>query len=83
MRILVATVLVLAIGVLFIQHHLLVALLLSGLFTMWFGGLALLVLALLIDAYFGAFLTFPYLSVVALVWYVASELVRLRVRIMK
>lgn len=55
-----------------------------GLFVSYtFGAAGLVVLAIAIDAYFGAFSSVPYISIGALLWYVISELLRLRLRIME
>ena len=52
-------------------------------FTAFFGAFFLVPLAIVIDGYFNAFAAVPWLSITAVVWYVCSELVRLRMRIMK
>lgn len=64
------------------QNMLWLAGLLAVVFTIKFTAVSLVALAVLIDAYFGAFSTMPYLSIVALCWYVCSELIRMRMRIM-
>ncbi len=71
----------LLIGVAVVQNMLLIAGFLALLFTIKFSSASLVVLAIGIDAYFGAFETMPYFSVIALCWYVCSELIRLRIRI--
>ena len=64
------------------QNLLWIAGLLAIVFTFKFTAVALVVLAILIDGYFGAFNSVPYLSIAALCWYVCSELIRMRLRIM-
>lgn len=73
----------LLIAVLILQNLLLPAVVLALLFTWKFSALALFVLAVVLDAYFGAFQSVPYFSMVAVVWYVVSELIRIRMRIME
>lgn len=50
-------------------------------FTYYFGAGGLLVLAMLLDGYFNAFATIPVFSLVALGWYILSELARSRMRV--
>jgi len=55
-------------------------LLLAGGLIMWFsiqfGAATLIPLAILIDGYFGNFSSFPYLSSLAIVWYLLIEYLR-------
>ena len=50
-------------------------------FTYYFGASWLLVIAILLDGYFNAFTTIPVFSLVALGWYIFSELARSRMRV--
>ena len=50
-------------------------------FTYYFGAVWLLVLAVLLDGYFNAFASLPMFSLVAIIWYIFSELLRSRLRI--
>lgn len=52
-------------------------------FTLRFGAVSLLPLAILLDGYYGAFFSVPVLSISAIVWYVASELFRVRSNIVQ
>jgi hypothetical protein len=83
MRIIYATGLLILLSVVVLQNMLWLAAFLAVYFTYTYSAAALFLLAICIDAYFGAFSTLPYFSFVALVWYLLSELVRLRMRIMK
>jgi hypothetical protein len=65
------------------QNLLLLALVFSLLFTWWFGAFWLVPLAILIDGHFGAFGAMPLYSVLALLWFMVSELLRPVVRIIK
>ncbi len=51
-------------------------------FTYTFGAGYLLPFAFLIDGYFGAFYNIPYFSIGMLVWFVLSEMIRIRMRVM-
>jgi hypothetical protein len=83
MRITLASLLWIVLALLILQDQLWMAAVAAGMFTLYFGAVAVVVLAILIDAYFGAFAGVPYLSVVAVVWYVGSELLRQRMRIIE
>ena len=61
-----------------LHGQLLIAALLSVWFTYRSGAAWLLVAAVLIDGYFGAFFSVPYLTIVALLWYAFSEWIRPR-----
>ena len=52
-------------------------------FTIGFGALALLPLAILLDGYYGAFYSVPLFSISAIGWYVLSELLRTRMNIVQ
>ncbi|MBP6923954.1 MAG: hypothetical protein KBC62_01100 [Candidatus Pacebacteria bacterium] len=58
------------------QNHLIVGFLLVVVFTFRVGALLLIPLAVFIDGYFGAFYSVPMITMVAILWYVASEFVR-------
>jgi hypothetical protein len=75
--------LLLLIGVSVLQNLWLIALGLSLFVSYSFGAVGLVMLAIAIDAYFGAFSSMPYFSFVTLLWYIISELLRLRLRIME
>lgn len=64
-----------------LQDQLWLAWLLMLPFTYYFGAVWLVVLAIGVDAYFGAFSTIPFFSLVLLGWYVLSEFLRFRLRI--
>ena len=65
------------------QNMLFLAAVFSIGFTIFFGAVWLFPAAVLIDGYFNAFSGVPMFSLIALVWYVVSELLSLRMRIMK
>jgi uncharacterized membrane protein (GlpM family) len=83
MKLLLAVTSWILIALLVFQNQLIAAGVLTLVFTFYFGALAIVCLALAIDAYFGAFMNVPYFSIVTLLWYVFSELIRLRMRIME
>lgn len=58
------------------QNHLLIAAVLVLLFTFRAGAIWLIPLAIMIDGYFGAFYSIPFISVAAILWYAVSEFVR-------
>ncbi len=60
----------------FLQNWLLLALVLSVFYSLRFGAIILIPVAILIDGYFGNFHTWPYLSLLAVVWYVIIEYLR-------
>ncbi len=68
----------LAIGFLLLQNHLLLAAVAVVLFTMRTSAAWLIPLAILLDGYFGAFSAVPVLSLVFLLWYIASEFIKPR-----
>ena len=63
------------------QNAVLLTLFLVILFTLRFGAAWLLPAAIVLDAYYGGFTGVPGISLVALVWFVASELVRPQLRL--
>ena len=65
-----------------LQNLWLITIALSIVFTLQYGGLFLIPVAMAIDGYFGAFATFPFFSFIALGWYTVSELVRPHVRML-
>ena len=65
------------------QNLLWLAGLFALLFTFYFGAGALFILAVLIDGYYNVYASVPVFSLMALVWYFVSELIRTRLRIMK
>lgn len=65
------------------QNLLWLAALFTLLFTAYFGAGALFILAVLIDGYYNVFVSVPVFSLIALVWYFVSELIRARVRIIE
>lgn len=64
------------------QNFIFLACLFVLFFTFKFGAAYLLPLALFIDGYYGAFYNIPYFSMLMLVWFGLSELVRIRLRVM-
>lgn len=80
---LIAVILYLLIILAAMQSHLLLGLLATGLFTFRYGAVALLPLAVLLDGYYGAFFTVPLFSIAAIVWYVLSEVLRVRMNIVQ
>lgn len=52
-------------------------------FTFFFSSLALIPLAILLDGYYGAFFAVPTVSLLAIVWYVISEVVRARMSVVQ
>jgi hypothetical protein len=82
-RFIYPVVMLILVGVAVMQNFLWLAALFAVVFTFFYGAWPLFLLAVLIDGYFGAYMAIPYFSVTAVVWYVASELIRTRFRIMK
>lgn len=72
----------LLIGVATLQNLLWLTGLFSVAFVYFFSAWPLFFLALLIDSYYGAFFSIPYLTIASIVLYVVSELIRSKVRIM-
>jgi len=64
-----------------LQNLLLITLFLVAAFTLRFGALWLVPLAILVDGYFGAFSAVPMFSFIAVGWYIVSELLRPYVRV--
>ena len=83
MRIILATLLLILFCTAVLQNVFWLAALIALWFTFRYGAVSLVVAAILIDAYFGAFHQVPYFSILALVWYFVSELISLRMRIME
>ena len=48
-------------------------------FSFWYNAVALIPLAILLDAYFGNFNTMPTLSFLAVVWFILVEYLRPKV----
>jgi hypothetical protein len=69
-------ILYIAIVLLTVQNHLVLAALCSLVYTYRVGALLLIPLAVCIDGFFGAFYHIPVFSIVATVWYLVSELIR-------
>jgi hypothetical protein len=78
-----ATLLIFLIAIAVFQNLLWLAAIYALLFTWWYGAVWLVVLALLIDGYFGSFASIPIFSLIALLWFTVSELGRPAMRIMK
>ncbi len=64
-----------------VQNQLLLAVFLVLLFTYYLNAVWLIPLAFLIDGYFGAFFIVPVFSIFSVVWYVASEFLKPRLRL--
>ncbi|MCB9814072.1 hypothetical protein H6784_01515 [Candidatus Nomurabacteria bacterium] len=57
-----------------VLHNWIILTLLAGLvFSLRYQSYALVPLAIIIDGYYGAFYTFPVLSVIAIAWYLFIE----------
>ncbi len=65
------------------QSHFFTAGILVVLFTVKANPVWLIPMAIIIDAFFGAFYTAPYLSVIMVLWYIMSEFVKPRIFIKK
>jgi len=83
MRLVWLLLLLLLMAVLVLQQLWSLVLLLGIYITYRFGAAGLVLVAIGTDAYLGAFTSVPYLSLGAVLWYVISELVRLRLRIIE
>ena len=79
MKTFIAICLYLMIPVLILQNWLLLAAIVVVFFSVRYGSVLLIPLAILIDGYFGNFYAVPYLSLLATVWYVFVEYLRPRV----
>jgi len=66
-----------------LQSALIVSILAVGAFSLKYSSFALIPLAIIIDAYFGAFHQFPVLSVLAVVWCGSIELIKPRLFIVQ
>lgn len=69
------------IGVSALHNLLILTALFSVLFTLRYSAIPLIILAICIDGYFGAYAHVPYFSIAAVIWYPLSELLRARLRI--
>lgn len=78
MKLVSYSLLYLLIALLVIENQLIVAVLASVWFTYKVGAFWLIPLAFLLDGYFGAFHHIPFISLIACLWYVASEFARPR-----
>lgn len=58
------------------QNHMFIAFGLVLWFTYRVGAILLIPLAIIIDGYFGAFYSYPTITLVAILWYVVSEFLR-------
>lgn len=76
MKIFSAIFIYLLILVAILQNWLLLAAGLIILFSIQFSAAALIPIAILTDGYFGNFSSFPYLSLLAIVWYLLVEYIR-------
>jgi hypothetical protein len=76
MKLILNIILFFCIAIMVLQNHLIIAGILALLFTFRCGAVWLLLLAFLIDGYFGAFSSMPVFSLGMLVWYVVSEIIR-------
>lgn len=70
------------IGLAILQNLLLLAGVFILFFTYTFGAVYLLPFAVLIDGYYGAFYSVPYFSLSMLIWFILSEMIRIRMRVM-
>lgn len=68
-------------ALLIIQDQLILALLLVLLCTYYRSAAWFIPLGFLVDGYFGAFFGIPMFSIVAILWYAISELLRPRIRV--
>jgi len=79
MKILSVILLYTAITIAVFQNWLWFAALLILVFSLRFGAVTLIPLAILIDGYFGNFYGLPHLSLMAICWYVFIEYIRPRI----
>ncbi len=63
-----------------IQNQLLLAALAALLFTYYRSAAWLIPLGFLVDGYFDAFYTVPMFSIITIIWFVISELLKPRLR---
>ena len=68
------------IAILTVQNQLLLAFLAALLFTYYRSAVWLIPLGFLIDGYFSAFHAIPMFSIATILWYVASEFLKPRLR---
>jgi hypothetical protein len=79
MKVIIPVILYLTIAVAILQNMLILAGFLICLFSLNYGALALIPLAIVIDGYFGNFNTIPWLSFTALPWYLLTLYIRPKV----
>ncbi len=60
------------------QNWLFLAAIATFAFSIRFNPVSLIPLAILIDGYFGNFHTFPYLSILTIIWFLIVEFLRPR-----
>lgn len=72
--------LLLAISVM--QNLMLFTVVIAIAFTLRFGAIGLIPLAIMLDAYFGAFDAVPVFSLIAVGWYIGFELLKPRLRLL-
>ncbi len=70
MKFLISIILFLAISVALLQDWLFLALVAIIIFSFRYGAAALIVLAILIDGYFGNFFQIPVLSFASIIWFI-------------
>jgi hypothetical protein len=83
LRGLVAVVLYFMIIISVMQSYVIIGLVTVTLFTVQYGAVSLIPLAILLDGYYGSFYEFPVLSVVTVVWYVLSEILNARLSVVQ
>jgi hypothetical protein len=71
MKALTAILLYVGIIISFIQNWLLASVIMIGVFSYHFNAASLIPVAIILDGYFGNFYTVPYLSLIAVSWYIA------------
>jgi hypothetical protein len=79
MKILIGILLYTAIVIAILQNWLWLGGLFTLVFSLRYGAVTLIPLAILIDGYFGNFYGWPYLSLIAIVWYIFIEYIRPRI----
>jgi hypothetical protein len=72
MQIFIAILLYVGIIIFFVQNWLLLAIFCTVTFSVRYGALALIPLAIVLDGYFGNFYGVPYLSLMSVVWYIIT-----------
>lgn len=76
MRTFLSTLLYIIVIFSFLQSWWLLFVLSLTVFSIQFGAVALIPIAILFDGYFGNYFGFPYLSFFAILWFVAVEFIR-------